>query len=176
MQWFVVLKLLLLWVAVALLYRLWLRGPGHTSGGPVLERPAPPKLFHPLVGQAAPEWRGKSISGASVSTAEAGHPSLIVVFDPHCDTCVENLEQYVSLGQQANQARENFFLVSLGSQEDTLHVIDQRVPADVPVTVQPRMSAPFSRIFQISSIPMYFRIDANRTVIDSGHPDLLSHR
>lgn len=175
MQWILIINILLLWCAVALLYILLFRALASTGVNRAQRRPLPQKLFHPLIGNIAPEWNDQTLDGTGVSTSDVGKPSLIVVFDPHCGTCVEHLDKYAALEKQANEANEVFWLVSLGNYQDTLRVVDERIPQFTRISVQPRSSASFSSLFQISSIPLYFKIDAHRVVVDSGHPDLLVH-
>ena len=166
-----IVNVILLWCVVLTLvylvlqsrYRASYAQPSRTVG-----------IFHPLIGQPAPPMTMQLVNGASVSLTEEGRSILIVVFDPFCETCVENLAKYTILTQVVQPISYQLFLVSLGEVAETMDVVHKHIPDFSNLSVQPRSSSRFFKEYQVTSTPTYFKIDAHCIITEIGHPDAIS--
>lgn len=175
MTLFLVINIVALWAVLGTIGFLLLtrRMPNGEAAG-AGEEPGQPRPFHPLIGQQAPPFTGQLLDGSSVHVGRDGKHHLVVVFDPFCKACVDGLPKYSRLQDATDRTQGAFLAVSLGNENDTMEVLRHHAPTLSKVSICPRTSSTFHRDYQISGIPVYFKVDAQGIVIDSGHPDILS--
>lgn len=166
--WAVVLLNLLLTLRIV----MWLRSVQETQRRDA-ERENLPEL---PVGEPAPDFRVRELSGRTVRLADyAGSETVLVFVSPHCGPCRREMPDLVGLGA-AGQERlgARLVLVSDSSAAETQTWVDgirqqDKVEVDLPILVAPQQSSELQTLYNPRAVTPYFcQLDSEGKVVARG--------